>query len=315
MKIEKVELNIGELCDGSPLTLKGLFIEGMEGPIVALASSVHGIEVNGFEVMRLLYNFIVKEERLRGGFLLLPMVNSWAVALRSIVTPLDSMNLNRVFPGRPTGTLSERLAYAISRALRDFDVKYLIDFHGGGYCCESTPHGAAVDVGNKRVLSEAMEMAKYIGFKYLAILRKVKLEEELRLKATLDSSAMRMGIPSIIADFGSWGYQLNYINEVVEGILNMLKHIGVLEGKAKEHENPIIVERVWVRANKGGMFYPKAKLLMEVKEGDVLGVILNSFFEETEEVKSPSQGVILLIRTYPPTFSGEEIAMIGRTIS
>ncbi|MDI9620027.1 MAG: succinylglutamate desuccinylase/aspartoacylase family protein [Candidatus Nezhaarchaeota archaeon] len=312
MNALRVELEVGESCDGSTLTVKGLLLKGGEGPVVALTSSVHGVEVNGFEVMRRLYNRVRREGKLKGSLLLLPMVNPWAVAARSVATPFDSVNLNRVFPGRPTGTLSERVAHAVSRALREFDVDYLVDFHGGGYCCESTPHGAAVDVGDSRALAGAVELAKYMGFRYLAVLRRAELEEELRLKATLDSSAMRMGIPSIIADFGSWGYQLGYVKEAVGGLLNVLRHLGALQGEAEEHGDPIIVERVWVRTNSGGMFYPRAKLLSQVDEGDLLGVVVNPFFEVVEEVKAPCSGVVLLMRNYPPTLSGEEAAMIGR---
>jgi predicted deacylase len=42
---------------------------------------------------------------------------------------VDSRNLNRAFPGRPSGTLTERTAYAICELIRREDVAIAIDFH------------------------------------------------------------------------------------------------------------------------------------------------------------------------------------------
>lgn len=311
MRIEKIELKVGELPDGTPLFLRGVFIGNQGGPVVALSSSIHGVEVNGFEVMRRLYLKLIEVKQVDGGILLLPMISPLAVAMRSIVNPLDSMNLNRVFPGRTNGILTERIAFNVIKVIRDYNVECLVDFHGGGYCCESAPHVAIVDVDREDLLKRAIDLASAMGFKYVAVLRRIELEEELRLKATLDAAAMRMGIPSLLADFGSWGYQHHYIEFAVQGLMNMLRHLGVLRGPVEERQKPIIVERAWIRANEGGMFYPAVKLLDHVSNGDLLGKIINPCFEVVEEVKSSHEGVVLLIRTYPPVFTGEEVAMIG----
>jgi len=310
LRVEKETLKVGEICDGAELKLKVVKVSGDGGPVVAFTSSIHGIEVNGFEVMRRLYQAVL-DGGLTGTLIFAPMVNPLAVAMRSVVTPLDSMNLNRVFPGRAGGTLTERIAHALSKYLADSGVEYLVDFHGGGYCCESAPHAAIVDVGDEELLEKAYGMAKAAGFKYAAVLRRAELEEELRLKATLDASFMRRGVPSILADFGSWGYQERYIEEVVRGLINMLKSLGALKGDVEEKPNPIVVERLWIRANRGGMFYPEVKLLDEVPEGGVLGRVIDPHFEEVEVVHSLMRGVTLLIRNYPPVFTGEEIAMLG----
>ena len=84
------------------------------------------------------------------------MISTLAVAMRSIVNPLDSMNLNRVFPGRANGTLTERIAFNVIKVIRDYNVECLIDFHGGGYCCESAPHVAIVDVDREDLLKKVI---------------------------------------------------------------------------------------------------------------------------------------------------------------
>ena len=61
----------------------------------------------------------------------MPVVNPLAFAAGSRTTPEDGLNLARVFPGNPNGSITERLAAVIfneyvSRA------NYLIDLHSGG---------------------------------------------------------------------------------------------------------------------------------------------------------------------------------------
>lgn len=47
------------------------------------------------------------------------------------LSPVDSANLARLFPGRPEGTYSERLAHVIThRLMRRADL--LVDLHGAG---------------------------------------------------------------------------------------------------------------------------------------------------------------------------------------
>jgi hypothetical protein len=67
---------------------------------------------------------------LRGTLILVHIANPPSFYGRTIyASPADGKNLNRVFPGRPDGTLSERIAYAITTqviAKADF----LVDLHG-----------------------------------------------------------------------------------------------------------------------------------------------------------------------------------------
>ena len=72
MRIEKIELKVGELPDGTPLFLRGVFIGNQGGPVVALSSSIHGVEVNGFEVMRYLYLKLIEVKQVDGGYCFCP---------------------------------------------------------------------------------------------------------------------------------------------------------------------------------------------------------------------------------------------------
>ena len=61
---------------------------------------------------------------------MLPILNMRGFTGRSIyVMPEDGRNLNRVFPGKPDGTVSERRASAPGRRYPDVDA--YLDLHGG----------------------------------------------------------------------------------------------------------------------------------------------------------------------------------------
>jgi hypothetical protein len=52
----------------------------------------------------------------------------------------ETRNLNRAFPGRPDGTLTERIAYSIVKLIEEEDVNIVVDIH------ESSPEVPIVDV-------------------------------------------------------------------------------------------------------------------------------------------------------------------------
>ncbi|MER8461186.1 succinylglutamate desuccinylase/aspartoacylase family protein [Mesorhizobium sp. M1300] len=69
-----------------------------------------------------------------GRIIIVPEINSLAVQAWTRNTPIDGKNLNRVFPGRLDGSVSERIADAISRVLMPMWTPYLI-------CTVSDRHG------------------------------------------------------------------------------------------------------------------------------------------------------------------------------
>src|SRR5262249_37769848 len=68
---------------------------------------------------------------LRGRVLMLPCANPLAYQANTRHTPLDMLNLNRVFPGDPAGWFTERLAEVITRRFLSALDAY-VDLHSGG---------------------------------------------------------------------------------------------------------------------------------------------------------------------------------------
>src|SRR5262245_2835207 len=103
------------------------------GPRLAVIAGVHVNETSSIEAVIRLQRMI-DPGKLRGRISIIPIVNLPAVPVRSqYVCTIDNKNINFSFPGRPDGSFSEALAYAL---LNDWagDADCFADLHGGDLC-------------------------------------------------------------------------------------------------------------------------------------------------------------------------------------
>ena len=104
-----------------------------------------------------------------------------------------------------------------------------------------------------------------------------------------------------------------YVSIGVRGVRNVMKHLGMIEGKPDiPDKQKIFKGRVTVRSSRGGLLVTKVKCLQEVTEGQHLASVYNLFtLEEAEQVKAPRGGTILRVMTYPAVNKGDRIVAIG----
>ena len=97
-----------------PLRLKTETIVGQEpGPHLLITGGVHGDEFEPMAAVRLLIRRVCPES-LRGRLTLVPVVNEPAFR-RGQRTAEDGLDLARTCPGRPDGSVTERIAHALRR--------------------------------------------------------------------------------------------------------------------------------------------------------------------------------------------------------
>ena len=110
------------------IQLKSTTIEGhANGRRLLILGGIHGDEFESMWAIRRLKSAIVPET-LRGTVTLVPVVNE-AAFRRGQRTAEDELDLARTCPGRPDGSVTERMAYAVSTLIRTAD--YLIDQDSG----------------------------------------------------------------------------------------------------------------------------------------------------------------------------------------
>ena len=109
------------------------------GPTLALVGGLHGVEfANIVALQKLLAMF--DPEKISGKVIIIPLVNvaGFDAKVRRI-NPVDGKNMNRFFPGSPSGTQTERASYEIARTVID-PADYVIDYHGGDIDEDQRPY-------------------------------------------------------------------------------------------------------------------------------------------------------------------------------
>ncbi len=253
-----------------------------EGPKIFVIAGVHGHELTGIEVIRRLKPYL-EMKNIRGRVTILPVANPVAFSTRQRGTIYDNKDLNRCFPGDPSGSFTDKLAYEIfNKIIVDND--YGIDLHTG-------PEG--------RVLLPHTRIRKCKGINQVKALSRVfgtliAMSPD-GVESMLTSSASNRGIPTIGVELGE-AYKIDeyFVNAGFFGVVNTLRYLNVLDGKADVLDKQFILnERHNIKAEHNGLFYPNAKLGQIVKKGDFLGELYNVESDTTERIYAERRGIIL----------------------
>jgi predicted deacylase len=220
---------------------------------------------------------------LSGSVLALSVANPYAIQAATRNTPLDMSNLNRVFPGDPDGMLTEQLASAITTSFLP-RCQYLIDLHSGGNL-------ATVDY--LYLYEDDVALSKAFGCEYHY--------RNKHFGGTLTGEALQRGIPALVSELGGGGQRNDYyIHKGVRGILNVMKHLGMIPGSPEIPARQwVFTELVTLRPHHGGFMRSAIKteqLGSRVPKGTLLGEIVNPYsFEVLERVEAPFEASILIL--------------------
>ena len=205
----------------------------------------------------------------------MPVVNSLAFESLSRHTPIDMLDLNRNFPGSPSGWLSEQIAHVLStRFVSQLDVH--VDLHTGG---------VFPTVDYVYIFDRSRELSVAFGSSFL-------FEPSQPYQGTFAVPAAAKGIPFFTVEVGGGSFlDAHYVEHGVRGVFNVLRHLGMIDGEVvKPPSQTIVTEMAVVRPRFGGVLYPEIGLDQLGKEGrgTLLGRVVSPYsFETLEEIRSP----------------------------
>ncbi|HWL82811.1 MAG TPA: succinylglutamate desuccinylase/aspartoacylase family protein, partial [Roseomonas sp.] len=107
-----------------------VIIRNGDGPTALFVSGNHGDEYEGQVALTNLVQSL-RPEQIRGRVIILPTANYPAALAGNRVSPLDNLNLNRIFPGDPDGSVTQQIAWFISEQLVP-RADLVCDLHSGG---------------------------------------------------------------------------------------------------------------------------------------------------------------------------------------
>lgn len=257
------------------------------GKTVLITAGIHAEEYVGIQAAMELEQEL-KIQKLAGTVVIVKVVNRKAFELRSgSESHEDGKNLNRVFPGDPKGTWSDRLSHAIEKDLLSI-ADYYIDLHSGDSYEQLTPYVYYAGAADKEVVEQSREMAQQADVPYM-------VGSNVSMGGCYNYAAS-LGIPSILMERGQMGgWTQEESHSTRRDVRNILCHLGIYQGE-KDYRNyyPLEVKDLcYQAANEQGFWYPCKKPGDMIRQGDILGVIKDYEGEILEVCKAEYGGVIL----------------------
>ena len=287
-----------------------------QGPTLLVLSGIHGSEYAPIVASQRLAQTVSPAD-LSGSVILVHIANMPAYLGRSIyISPSDQKNLNRIFPGRANGTLSDRIAFMLSDKIYPL-ADAVLDMHSGDGNEDLRPMwvGYYAKAGNPDVIAASKAMAHAFGFAHIVEFQWELTDPALAIWA--GSAAVARGIPSIDVEAGG----MNVINKdavvaIQNGVLRIMAHMGI---KSTEFpptgQQHLIRERSWISAPQDGSWVPLVDAGQTVKQNDLIGYLTDWHGRKVFEARAPHSGLLLLTLTAPPTKEGETVAIIAKLAS
>lgn len=244
-------------------------VKNGEGPTAFFSSGNHGDEYEGQVALTNLIKWL-EPGMVKGRVIMLPMANFPAALAGRRVSPIDDLNMNRIFPGDPDGTVTRQIAHYIdSELITRADL--VIDLHSGGSSLNYIPTALAKQSADPALYAKQLAALRAFGAPYTYIQGGAQGQGG---DQTLGSGADRRGRVSLGTELGGAGaVNASGLAIAERGLRNLLVHLGIV---GREHwvEPPVATRfldvrgpEMYVYAPEAGVFEPLVELGDEVVPG------------------------------------------------
>lgn len=299
--VAKGVIPVTTLGSGTPLSIPVAVINGAEpGRVFWVNGAIHGDEPEGPLACQIALRE-VDPAKLKGTLVLCPVVNPPAFEAAQRGNPLDtfSYDMNRIYPGRANGYLSERLAAAHAAAMGPVaDIE--ISIHSGG---AHSFLDKSIFVDER---PESVELATAMGPGWGCIMSNVNpkgspmafLKELGKVGITVELGGRSATSPEGFARVG---------RDLADSILNILRHYGMYPGEAQYPHPRYKGEQEALLAPASGLYIPEpgVKFLTMMKKGDPIARIVDIWGDTLAELSAPADGMIFGLRALPNVQTGD----------
>ena len=297
----KLELELSGFSGGIELRIPfHLLLGRARKPRVLLIAGVHGDEYEGVAAL----HEVAKEidpGAINGAIVVVPVANPQAFYAGTRRNPVDLGDLNRSFPGKANGSMSERLAYLL---FHNFVLgsDAVLSMHGWGREAAVVPY---VECTAQRtgVGEGSFAIARDLGLEYL--------HPYDWPAGLLVAAATERGIPSVEVEVGGMGTVTTAgLKTYAAVIYRFLAHLKLIDLGHTPPPAYKIVGHSDCLSNHAGLFRSRVKVGEVVKEGDLLGTTHDLAGECLEEVHSPRAGTVAILRTFASVQPGDRLIQL-----
>jgi N-alpha-acetyl-L-2,4-diaminobutyrate deacetylase len=204
-----------------------------EGPTALLTGGNHGDEYEGPIALRGLAATL-DPTQVTGRVIILPVMNVPAFHAGRRTSPLDGGNLNRLFPGRPDGGPTEKIADYVTRYLLPM-ADVVLDYHSGGRTLDFLPFAAAHLLDDPEHQGRCEAAMRAFAAPFSMMLR------EIDPVGMFDTTVERMGKTFVTTELGGGGSATARSVAIARrGARNLLIHAGILSGEPEPAETRML---------------------------------------------------------------------------
>ena len=236
------------------------------GPCALLTGANHGDEYEGpVALMDLAVS--LKPEDIEGRVIIVPAMNYPAFRSGTRTSPIDRGNMNRSFPGSPSGTVTEKIADYIQTVLLP-EASIVLDFHSGGKTLDFIPFASAHVLENKEQQADCVAAVEAFNAPYSMIML------EIDNVGMYDTSVEDQGKTFVTTELGGGGTSTARSNAIAKkGVRNVLKHAGIMKGELELAPSIMLDmpdDDCFVFSQDDGMIEAVRDLGDEVEEGEII---------------------------------------------
>ena len=292
---------VEHLGGGSDINIPITIINGSNpGPCFWINGGIHGDEPEGILTCSIIKKRI-DPTKLSGSIVMVPVMNVPAMEAAQRGNPLDtfSYDMNRIYPGRKDGYLSERIAHVHKEWMVKFaDIE--ISIHSGGshsYLAEAM--FAAQD-------DKTQELARAMGEDWL-----VTLYSNVTSKSPM-AVMSELGKPSLTVELGGRSATapdsfLKVGEKLFKACKNIMQHYQMIEGTPHYPKVRYKGYQTALLAPKSGIFLPNPdnKFLTFLKKNELLATIIDYHGNKLCDLRAPEDGMFFGLRALPNVTVGE----------
>ena len=286
---------------------KNIIRNGKGNRRVCIVTGTHGDELEGQMVCYLVAKQLNEHlDLLDGTVEIYPALNPLGIDTIQRGIPNFDLDMNRIFPGNPNGTMAEQAAHLIVEDLKGADLVF--DIHSSNLYLRETPQ-VRINVLNEE---ELVPLAQRLNIDFVWV-----HDAATVLESTLAHSLNSTGTKCLVAELGV-GQRINHkmCNRLTLGIFNLMKDMGMWKGEVDQSliSNPIVCKGdsvEFLNAATSGIFITELKCGVVVAEGEEIGQIVEPMTGEVlSSVVSPVEGYMFTIRAYPIVYEGSLMARV-----
>lgn len=195
-----------------------------EGPTALLTGANHGDEYEGpIALQDLAYS--LDPSQITGRVIIIPAFNYPAFRAGKRTSPIDSGNLNRAFPGKSDGTITEKIADYFQNTLIPM-AGFVLDIHAGGKTLDFLPFAAVHILDDKKQQADCVEAMEAFNAPYSMMML------EIDSTGLYDTAVEAQGKVFVSTELGGGGSSTARSNAIAKkGVRNFLIHAGILKGE------------------------------------------------------------------------------------